>query len=73
MALNNFKNRLLEVSRCVSGLKDFLQEYVNVVLDKDEYNIYDRLISEVIFDLNNVRIDCENLVNEMRLNGDIKD
>ena len=71
MTLNLFKDRLLEVSKCVCGLKDFLQEYVNVVLDKDEYKIYDRLISEVIFDLNNVRIDCENLVNEMRINDDI--
>lgn len=71
MTLNNFKNRLLEVSRCVCNLKDFLKEYVETVLGEDEYSRYDRLIDEVIFDLNSVMIDCENLVNEMRMNGDI--
>ena len=71
MTFNNFKNRLLEVSRNVCNLKDFLQEYVETVLDEDEYSKYDRLIDEVIFDLDNVRIDCENLFTEMRLNNDI--
>ena len=71
MTFNNFKARLLEVSRCVCDLKDFLQEYVETVLDEDEYNKYNVQIGDVLWDLNNVRIDGENLVNEMRMNGDI--
>ena len=71
MTFNNFKTRLLEVSRCVCDLKDSLQEYVNVVLDNDEYNKYDAWIDEVLWDLDNVRIDCEILLTEMHMYGDI--
>ena len=71
MTFNNFKDRLLEVSRCVCNLKDFLQEYVETVLDEDERNKYDVRIGDVLCDLNNVRIDCEMLIIDMQLHGDI--
>lgn len=71
MTLNRFKDRLLEVSKCVCDLKDFLKEYIEVVLDEDQYNKYDVQIADVLWDLNNVRIDCEILLNEIRMNGDI--
>ena len=71
MTFNNFKNRLLEVLRNVCDLKDFLQEYVETVLDEDEYNKYEVQIDDVLWNLRNVETCCENLVNEMCLNGDI--
>ena len=71
MTFNNFKDRLLEVSKCVCDLKDFLQKYVEIDLDEDQYNKYDARIDEVLWDLNNVRIDCEILLTEMRMYGDI--
>ena len=72
MTFNNFKTRLLEVSRCVCELKDFLQQYVETVLDEDQYNKYDVQIDDVLWDLNNVRIDCEMLIIDMQLHGDIE-
>lgn len=72
MVLNQFKDRLLEVSRSACVLKDFLKEYVETVLDNDQYNKYDIRINDVLWDLNNVRIDCEMLLVEMQLNEDIE-
>ena len=68
MTNKQFKNYLLNLAKKVGNLKDSLQHVVNE-LDVELITEYDDDIDTILFDLNNVKGDCEFLVRIMRTGG----